>query len=114
MALGRNGITTCENPSTTGCNFDFSRVNRLVDPLYLNFSKNVLEDYVNEAMKQKSFEEFSRFADMAHTAIHRGLKCSMQHPDTTAYDPTFWMHHTMLDKLFADWQANTRNEVSHT
>ena len=78
------------------------------------FSKNTLESYVTEALKQQSFLEFSRPANGAHADVHVGLKCSMAPPQTTAYDPTFWLHHTMLDKVLSDWQSNTRNEVNHS
>ena len=61
---------------------------------------------IDDANNQANFLEFSRRADRAHGTIHGALRCSMPSPATTAYDPTFWMHHTFLDKVLADRQSN--------
>jgi len=105
-------ITICENPTKTECNYDFSRISRGLDSDLYDFSKSSLKSYVNEALKQQNFLQFVANANSAHADIHVGLKCSMAPPQTTAYDPTFWLHHTMLDKLLSNWQFNRRNEIN--
>jgi tyrosinase len=29
----------------------------------------------------------------------------MQFPEVSGFDPTFWLHHANVDRLFAMWQA---------
>ena len=42
-----------------------------------------------------------------HDAIHGilGSNGHMTYLDYSAYDPSFWLHHAMLDRCFALWQA---------
>jgi len=42
-----------------------------------------------------------------HDAIHyiTGSKGHMTYLDYSAYDPLFWLHHAMMDRCFALWQA---------
>ena len=77
------------------------------------FSTNALvkltegqKNNIKKANDQSDFIKFSEAANSAHATIHIELKCSMPSPATTAYDPTFWMHHTFLDKVLADRQSN--------
>ena len=77
------------------------------------FSANDLlvkqKNAIKTAHEHSDFIKFSAAANDAHGNIHLELKCSMPAPATTAYDPTFWMHHTFLDKVLADRQANEAN-----
>ena len=66
---------------------------------------------IDDANNQANFLEFSIKADGAHGNIHMQLGCSMPSTATTAYDPTFWMHHANIDKVLADRQANEFYEV---
>ena len=74
------------------------------------FSANDLlvkqKNAIKTAHEHSDFIKFSAAANDAHGNIHLELKCSMPAPATTAYDPTFWMHHTFLDKVLADRQSN--------
>jgi len=44
-------------------------------------------------------------------SIHNGIHNSiggyghMQFPEVSGFDPTFWLHHANVDRLFAMWQA---------
>lgn len=42
-----------------------------------------------------------------HDVIHSitGMNGQMTYLDYSAFDPIFWLHHTMLDRCFALWQA---------
>ena len=37
---------------------------------------------------------------------HCLLGCSMQFIQTAAYDPIFWLHHSYVDKIWAERQDN--------
>ena len=96
----------CHNPNGKGLS-TISRINKS------EFSTNALvkltegqKNNIKKANDQSDFIKFSEAANSAHATIHIELKCSMPSPATTAYDPTFWMHHTFLDKVLADRQAN--------
>lgn len=40
-----------------------------------------------------------------HNAVHGWVGGSMSQINTAAYDPLFWAHHTMVDRLWSIWQA---------
>ena len=89
---------------------DLSTVSRINKS---EFSANALvkladdqKESIKYANDHSDFYKFSYEANSAHGTIHNVLQCSMPAPATTAYDPTFWMHHTFLDKVLADRQAN--------
>ena len=96
----------CHNPNRN----DFSIIARIW-PNQAEISASTLFGFIDDAMNEKHFEAFTAKADNAHAAIHNELNCSMTSPGTTAYDPTFWMHHTFLDKVLADRQSNEFYEV---
>jgi hypothetical protein len=102
----RYNPSVCHNPNGN----DFSMIARIW-PTKNTVKAQTLKGFINNAMDQKKFEEFTEKADNAHAAIHNELRCSMTSPATTAYDPTFWMHHTYLDKVLAARQANEFYEV---
>ena len=99
----------CHNPNGKGLS-TISRINKS------EFSANALvklaerqKKLIKTAHEHPNFTKFSEAADGAHGNIHLDLRCSMPASATTAYDPTFWMHHTFLDKVLADRQANEAN-----
>ena len=38
--------------------------------------------------------------------VHIDLQCTMEPTQTAAYDPIFWLHHSFIDKVWADRQNN--------
>ena len=48
------------------------------------------------------------------------LKCTMSPLETAAYDPIFWLHHSFIDKVWAERQNKpnsfemTNNELEDT
>ena len=90
----------CHSPNGN----DLSKISRInkESEVSAKTQKNAIDDANNQA----NFTEFSRRADNAHGNIHIQLHCSMPSTATTAYDPTFWMHHANIDKVLADRQAN--------
>ena len=41
-----------------------------------------------------------------HGEVHLSLKCTMSPLETAAYDPIFWLHHSFIDKVWAERQNN--------
>lgn len=53
-----------------------------------------------------SFDDFSlQLEQQLHNAIHGWVGGTMGMVATAAYDPIFWAHHTMVDRLWAIWQV---------
>ena len=90
----------CHNPNGN----DLSSISRINKEGEISAERQKRE--IDDASNQANFLEFSKKADRAHGNIHMQLKCSMPSTATTAYDPTFWMHHANIDKVLADRQAN--------
>ena len=61
---------------------------------------------IQTTMKQRKFTDFMAGLSSNHNFIHNGLQCTMAPSQTAAYDPIFWLHHSYVDKVFADWQKN--------
>jgi hypothetical protein len=77
---------------------------RKKDPLYKKISK--ISSSIQTTLGQQDFKQFSKSLSSNHNNIHRGLGCTMAPVQTAAYDPIFWLHHSYVDKVFADWQKN--------
>ena len=41
-----------------------------------------------------------------HGMVHIDLQCTMEPTQTAAYDPIFWLHHSFIDKVWAERQNN--------
>jgi hypothetical protein len=63
---------------------------------------------IKTTMKQRQFPDFMDGLSENHNFIHNWLECSMGPIGTAAYDPIFWLHHSYVDKVFADWQSYDR------
>lgn len=53
------------------------------------------------------FEEFSTGLEGIHNRIHMwtgGIRGDMSNVNTAAYDPIFWSHHCMIDRVWYLWQ----------
>ena len=57
-------------------------------------------------MAAPSFTEFNRRLTLLHDNIHVWVGGTMGDPSWAAYDPIFWAHHTMVDRLWRIWQHN--------
>lgn len=60
---------------------------------------------VDDALALSSFDDFSRALEEIHNGIHLWVGGSMEIVSTAAYDPIFWAHHTMVDRLWSLWQV---------
>jgi tyrosinase len=61
---------------------------------------------VEEVLSLRDFNDFSlQLEQQLHNAVHGWVGGTMGQVPTAAYDPIFWAHHTMVDRLWALWQV---------
>ncbi len=61
-------------------------------------------DRIERIKKSKVFETFSHNLRNIHGGIHVWVGGSMSTPRYAAFDPIFWAHNAMVDKIWWDWQ----------
>ena len=52
------------------------------------------------------FIDFQTQLEDIHNGVHVWVGATMSDIATAAYDPLFWAHHTMIDRLWRVWQLN--------
>ena len=70
------------------------------------FERQELKKDIDSLLEADDFLRFSELLGGPHSAIHVLLECTMQFVQTAAYDPIFWLHHSFIDKVWADRQNN--------
>jgi tyrosinase len=61
---------------------------------------------IEEIVEQPNFDVFSEELEVRlHNGIHGWVGGTMQWQATAAYDPIFWAHHTMVDRIWSIWQG---------
>jgi tyrosinase len=56
------------------------------------------------ALQAPSFTEMTRRLEALHDNMHNWVGGEMRDPNWAAYDPIFWAHHSMVDRLWRIWQ----------
>lgn len=65
---------------------------------------------IEAILELSSFEDFSRqLEQQLHNAVHGWVGGTMGWVATAAYDPIFWAHHTMVDRIWSLWQVRHSN-----
>jgi tyrosinase len=59
---------------------------------------------VSELLEMGDFLDFSGAVEDIHNAVHVWVGGTMGEIPVAAYDPVFWAHHTMIDRLWRLWQ----------
>ena len=52
----------------------------------------------------KDFDDFTVQLEDLHNQVHVWAGGTMSEIPVAAFDPVFWAHHTMIDRLWAIWQ----------
>jgi tyrosinase len=65
----------------------------------------------NNVMDEGTFAGFSDAMEDIHGAVHVWVGGAMSQVPTAAYDPIFWSHHSMIDRLWYIWQ-NSQNGIN--
>ncbi|MEM8986816.1 MAG: tyrosinase family protein [Pseudomonadota bacterium] len=58
----------------------------------------------NIVLRQPTYQSFSNSLEQVHGDVHVWVGGSMSEVLTAAYDPIFWSHHAMVDRLWYLWQ----------
>lgn len=61
-------------------------------------------DEVEEVLENKDFVTFQTQLESIHDGVHVWVGGTMGDINTAAYDPVFWAHHCMIDRLWYLWQ----------
>lgn len=61
---------------------------------------------VKKVLELPDFNDFSLHLEIdLHNLVHRWVGGSMKSQVLASYDPIFWAHHTMVDRLWSLWQV---------
>jgi len=64
------------------------------------------EGLIEEIIEEPNFDVFSEALEVRlHNGIHGWVGGTMKWQATAAYDPIFWAHHTMVDRIWSIWQG---------
>jgi tyrosinase len=63
-----------------------------------------LPDEVNAVLANPDFLTFQTQLESIHDGVHVWVGGAMEDINTAAYDPLFWAHHCMIDRLWYLWQ----------
>jgi tyrosinase len=59
---------------------------------------------VDDALAAPNFADFSQKVEQIHNGVHVWVGGTMSEIPVAAYDPIFYAHHTMIDRLWWLWQ----------
>jgi tyrosinase len=62
------------------------------------------DERLDHVMDGANFDDFTLRVEDIHNAVHMWVGGEMTNQMFAAYDPIFWAHHTMVDRLWALWQ----------
>jgi tyrosinase len=63
---------------------------------------------VDRALAARSFGDFSMLIEGIHASVHTWVGGAMTLVSVAAFDPLFWAHHAMIDRLWYLWQIGTQ------
>ena len=66
-----------------------------------------LADHIGKTLAARSFADFSALLESIHASVHTWVGGAMTLVSVAAYDPLFWAHHAMIDRLWYLWQIAT-------
>ncbi|MGH6666042.1 MAG: tyrosinase family protein, partial [Pseudolabrys sp.] len=61
-------------------------------------------DMVEDILDAPTFDDFTMRLEDVHNSVHGRFNGSMAIIPLAAFDPIFWAHHTMVDRLWYLWQ----------
>jgi tyrosinase len=66
-------------------------------------------DTIQSVLSEATFDGFTNRLEDQHNQVHGWVGGSMGIIPLAAFDPVFWAHHTMIDRLWYLWQLNNPN-----
>jgi tyrosinase len=64
------------------------------------------EDEIADAHEAANFDDFTFAIEQIHNRVHRWVGGEFANQRFAGWDPLFWAHHTMVDRLWAPWQID--------
>ena len=64
---------------------------------------------IQSVLSEATFDGFTGQLQDQHNQVHGRVGGSMAIIPIAAFDPVFWAHHTMIDRLWYMWQLNNPN-----
>jgi len=64
---------------------------------------------VDDALARTDFSDFSDAVEDIHDGVHGWVSGDMGVVGTAAFDPIFWSHHAMIDRIWWIWQVRNGN-----
>lgn len=61
---------------------------------------------VERLLENRDFFTFQTQLEGIHNGVHMWVGGTMENIETAAYDPVFWAHHCMIDRLWYLWQLD--------
>ena len=61
---------------------------------------------VNRALRSTTFQSFTMVLEGIHNGVHGWVGGAMSAVPISSYDPIFWAHHSMIDRLWYLWQIS--------
>jgi tyrosinase len=61
-------------------------------------------EQINTVLQIESFDRFTSILDGIHGGVHMWVGGHMTNIDFAAFDPIFWAHHGMVDRIWRMWQ----------
>ena len=73
-----------------------------------------IPSYVTNLLGMQDFIDFSNQVEDLHNRVHIWVGGDMEHVDYAAYDPLFYSHHAMIDRIWYLWQIRQGlNTIPH-
>ena len=70
------------------------------------------KEQVQNAIDDENFTVFEDFVrNVIHPALHDCIGGHMSEHHSSAFTPEFWIHHSFVDKIWADWQTKRKNRA---
>jgi tyrosinase len=60
--------------------------------------------HVQWLINLETFADFTQQVEQTHNNVHSWVGGTMDEIPVAAFDPIFWAHHTMIDRIWALWQ----------
>ena len=70
------------------------------------FTRPTVNDVAN-VLNSRNFEEFEYDLEQIHDSIHIFVGGTMANVGLASYDPIFYAHHCMIDRIWYQWQNDT-------
>ena len=64
---------------------------------------------VDDALSRTDWNDFSDALENVHDGVHGWVSGDMGVVGTAAFDPIFWSHHAMIDRIWWQWQVRNGN-----